>query len=207
MSGIPELIKINRNIEKQNEEIIRLLKKIAGEDTAPKRKLSQRDSKNIGVDVSVTESGKVTISQTPQDVENHEMTVPEDSILEHTGEVGVVYFIDDGDIYRLSVKNNETVIDNLTGDGETTNFNEQEIVANESVSKNQSLPDSTVILNTQQSAKLPETLRMCYELGAKKVYLPWSSMTQLVGAPDMLMKVLKLDFYRSDEELIGKVFG
>ena len=32
MSELSELIKINKNIEKQNEEIIRLLKKIAGEE-------------------------------------------------------------------------------------------------------------------------------------------------------------------------------
>ena len=31
MSDLSELIKINKNIERQNEEIIRLLKKIAGE--------------------------------------------------------------------------------------------------------------------------------------------------------------------------------
>lgn len=31
MSDLSELIKINKNIEAQNEEIIRLLKKIAGE--------------------------------------------------------------------------------------------------------------------------------------------------------------------------------
>lgn len=36
MSDLSELIKINRNIEKQNEEIIRLLKKIAGEKEEPK---------------------------------------------------------------------------------------------------------------------------------------------------------------------------
>ncbi len=37
MSDLSELIKINKNIEAQNEEIIRLLKKIAGEeDIAPK---------------------------------------------------------------------------------------------------------------------------------------------------------------------------
>ena len=36
MSDLSELIKINRNMEKQNEEIIRLLKKIAGEEEKPK---------------------------------------------------------------------------------------------------------------------------------------------------------------------------
>ena len=36
MSDLSELIKINRNIERQNEEIIRLLKKIAGEEEEPK---------------------------------------------------------------------------------------------------------------------------------------------------------------------------
>ena len=35
MSELSQLIEINRNIEKQNEEIIRLLKKIAGEEEKP----------------------------------------------------------------------------------------------------------------------------------------------------------------------------
>ena len=79
-------------------------------------------------------------------------------------------------------------------------------MANESIKKNQRLPDSTVILNTEQSANLPQTLEMCYKFGAKKVFLPWASMTQLIGAPDKLMTIMKLDFYRTEEELITKVF-
>ena len=80
------------------------------------------------------------------------------------------------------------------------------MIANESISLNEPIGPATVILNTEQSLELPETLKICYEIGAKKVYIPWFSMTQLVGAPDTLMTLMKLDFYKNDEHLIEKVF-
>ena len=57
MSELSELIEINRNIERQNDEIIRLLKKIAGEENdgemtipyvAPKQKAPPEMSFTFG---------------------------------------------------------------------------------------------------------------------------------------------------------------
>ena len=58
--------------------------------------------------------------------------------------VGEVYFIYAENIFKLSIQNNESVINNLTGNVETPDFNLAEIIANESITKNQSLVDSTV---------------------------------------------------------------
>lgn len=181
MSELSELIEINRNIERQNDEIIRLLKKIAGEEN----------------------DGEMTIPY----VAPKQKAPPEMSFtFGGESDVGEVYFIEEKDVFRLTVKNNETSIDNLTGSHDACNFAEQEMIANESIALNEPIGPATVILNTEQSMELPETLKICYEIGAKKVYIPWYSMTQLVGAPDTLMTLMKLDFYKNDEHLIEKVF-
>ena len=182
MSELSELIKINKNIEKQNEEIIRLLKRIAGEEN----------------------EGEMTIPYVaPQQV------APPDTSFTFGDEsdVGEVYFIEEFDVFKLTVKNNETSVNNLTGSHEACYFAEQEMIANESIKLNQAIEPKTVILNTEQAMNLPETLRVCYEMGAKKVYMPWFSMTQLIGAPETLMTLLKLDFYKNEEQLIEKIFG
>lgn len=175
MSELSELIEINRNIEKQNEEIIRLLKIIAGDE-------------DDYVELSVPdETPSITLDATPQ--------------------VGEVYFIEDKNVFRLSIKNNDLSIDNLTGSLRPTNFSCQHLVANESYNLKVPLKPATVILDKEQSANLPETLKMCVDIEAKYVFLPWSSMTQLIGAPENLMSMIKLDFYKSEEELIEKLFG
>ena len=69
------------------------------------------------------------------------------------------------------------------------------------------MDDSTVILTKSQHMKLPETLRICYDEGAKKVYMPWSLIPQLVGAPDSIVELLNLTFYKSDDELVEIIFG
>ena len=163
MSELSELIKINKNIEKQNEEIIRLLKKKLYGD------------------------------------------LPDD-LLNTKPDVGEVYFIENRNIFKLSVKNNKTTVDNLTGSTKATNFKCQEIVANESIKLNQPTSDATVILNKEQTNNLPEILKLCYDQGAKNIFLPWYSMTQLIGAPETLMSILNLDFYKTEEQLIEKVF-
>ena len=186
MSGLSELIRINKNIENQNKEIIRLLKIIAGESTF------------------VDQSGYVYPDfdeETPQEV----ITQESSSLLDNEIRVGEVYFID-GDIYKLTVENNEIVIDNLTGDDESTNFSIAESIANESLKRNQSLDDSTVILTDSSKGNLAKTLEMCYNQDAKKVFIPWDQMLELVGAPDTIQRVLKLNFYRKDEDLIEKLF-
>lgn len=172
MSDLSRLIEINKNIEKQNDEIIRLLKKIAGEEDL---------------------------------VESCEISQPE-LILEKPLGVGEVYFIYAMDIFKLSVENNESVINNLTGNVETPEFNLAEIIANESITKNQSLVDSTVILDESVKGNLPETLKVAIENGAKYAHIPWSAMAELIRAPQELQTLLKLNFYKSTEDLLNKLF-
>ena len=187
MSELSELIKINRNIEKQNEEIIRLLKIIAGQ--------------NNFVDMS----GYVFPPMAEQE-DIYENAKSFESLLDTECEVGEVYFIDE-DIFKISVQNNEKVIDNLMGDGESTNFNVAQIISDESVKRNQSLDDATVILTDSSKGKLPQTLELCYDQDAKNVFIPWNQMAELIGAPDTLQRLLKLNFYKTDEDLIEKIFG
>ena len=101
MSELSELIQINKNIEKQNEEIIRLLKIIAGEG----------DDEYVELEV-------------------HQDTV--DVTVDGNPLVGEVYFIEDKNVFRLSVKNNDFSIDNLTGSLRPSYYTCQHLVANES---------------------------------------------------------------------------
>ncbi|WP_405265237.1 hypothetical protein [Methanobrevibacter sp.] len=187
MSELAELIRINKNIENQNREIIRLLKIIAGEADF------------------VDRSGYII-----PEFEEPEEVYPDadsfESLLDVTCEVGDVYFID-GDIYKLTVQNNEKVIDNLMGGDETTNFNIAEIISDESINRNQNIDDATVILTDSSKGKLPQTLELCYSQDAKKVFIPWDQAMELLGAPDTLQRVLKLNFYKSEDDLIEKLFS
>ena len=79
MSELSELIEINKNIERQNEEIIRLLKKIAGEQDeleAKKEKImSLRDAKkevnNEGIiDANREQQYREQIRKLKEDKEN-----------------------------------------------------------------------------------------------------------------------------------------
>lgn len=186
MSELAELIRINRNIESQNREIIRLLKILAGEADL------------------VDKSGYV-IPEFEESEEVYSEMEAFESLLDVTCDVGEVYFID-GDIFKLSIENNEKVIDNLMGDDETTNFNIAEIVSDESVNRNQNIDDATVILTDSSKGKLPQTLELCYNQDAKKVFIPWDQAMELLGAPDTLQRVLKLNFYKNEEDLIEKLF-
>lgn len=181
MSELSELIEINRNIEKQNDEIIRLLKIIAGEGMPSYVKMP---------------------SAIPEDYDE----VTHMNLLETTPDVGEVYFVEGKNVFKLSIKNNETTIDNLNGSTKCDDYALQELVANESIKNNQPLDDNTVILSKENSMNLPLALKVCYEEGAKNVFIPWSSMTQLVGAPEKLMTLLKLYFYKTEDELIEVIF-
>ena len=218
MSELSELIKINKNIEKQNEEIIRLLKKIAGEEESPEDDLIKIDFTSKASYESAKESLKDDLIKINFSKKNpFEDVAEEDPVVEvpeDDGETKLlqevshdVYFIEGTDLFGLTIENNETTVDNLTGDSESFNFNLAEMVANESINKNQSLDDYTVILNEEETQELPESLRICYESGAKKVFIPWSKRSQLLFAPPMLMEVMKIDFYKSDEELVEKLFS
>ena len=187
MSELSELIRINKNIERQNREIVRLLKIIAGESDF------------------VDRSGYVFPEFQDEESNPYENAVEFDSLLEVSCEVGEVYFID-GDIFKLSIKNNEKVIDNLMGESESINYNVAEIVSDESVKRNQSLDDSTVILTDSSKGKLPQTLQLCHEQGAQKVFIPWNQMMELLGAPETVQRILKLNFYKTEEDLVEKIF-
>lgn len=188
MSELSELIRINKNIENQNREIIRLLKIIAGEATY------------------VDQSGYVYPEFGEENTEIIEVAEGFSSLLDNEIGVGEVYFID-GDIYKFSVENNEETIDNLIGSEETNYLDLVQLISNESIKRNQSLDDSTVILTPSSKGNLPETLKLCYEQDAKIVFIPFDQAMELLAAPDTLQKILKLNFYKSEEDLIEKLFG
>lgn len=187
MSELSELIKINKNIEKQNTEIIRLLKIIAGESDF------------------VDRSGYVFPDFDEEDDESEDIFDNFDSLLENEIGVGELYFID-GDIYRYSVKNNEGMLDNLMGGEVTTTFDMAQNISRESIKRNQSIDDNTVILTSSSKDNLPKTLQVCHEQGAEKVFIPWNQMMELLGAPERIQTILKLNFYRTEDELIKKLF-
>ena len=197
MSELTELIEIAKNIEKQNDEIIRLLRKIADEKESENKPII-----DLG-ELYLSEDKAPKVERERPEIENRWRI---GSLLDTTIDVGEVYFIEGGDIFKLSIENNETSLDNLTGDGEPSAFNLQELIAIESINNNASLQDGTVILSMEQSQNLPETLKICVEQGAQKVYMPLFASAQLVGAPQSIMELVKLDFYKNNENLIEKLF-
>lgn len=187
MSELSELIEINRNIEKQNEEIIRLLKVIANE----------KDSAYQTPTVEIP----YVAPPTP------EIHVDDDGdCLDTDLDVGEVLFIEDKNIFKLSIKNNEVSTNNLTGSGEPIDYSLQEFVANESIRLNQEISPSTVILSKEQATNLAETIKISIMQGAEKIYVSIFSMGQLVGAPQELTELIKIDFYKTEEDLIDKLF-
>lgn len=182
MSELSELIEINKNIREQNDEIIRLLKIIAGE-------------------------GMPSYVKMPSAIPEGFDEVEHKSLLETSPDVGEVYFVEGENVFKLTVKNNETVVDNLNGSVEIDDFALQEMIAKESIRCNQSLEDNTVILSKENALNLPLALKVCYEEGAKNVFIPWYAMTQLVGAPENLMTLMKIYFYKTEEELVDILFG
>ena len=205
MSDLSELININKNIEKQNEEIIRLLKKIAGEKEEPKdpfaldKKMSSMFVKQMVSDLV----DKGLIEEDEKVIEEPTSGLPLDMV--HG--VGEVVFIEGEDIFKLTVKNNETTVDSLTSSSQPNDFNLQELIANESIKNNQSLANSTVILNESQSKDLAETLRLCLENGAKNVHVPLSESKQLMWSLDAIRTKINIEFYKDDQYLIKSLFG
>ena len=207
MSDLSELIKITKNIENQNNEIIRLLKKIAGEDEETKKLIPKKTLEDYAPDFGdLFKSNHEVTQQENEKLEEIENSLRIGTLLENSIEVGEVYFIEGDDIFKLTINNNETTIDNLTGNDQPTNFKLQEMIANESIKNNVSLEDSTVILSMEQSQNLPETLRISVEQNANKIYMPLSASTQLISAPQYLMDLIKFDFYKTEEQLIEKLF-
>ena len=121
--------------------------------------------------------------------------------------VGEVYFIEDKNMFKLSVDKNNTAIDNLTGSAKPSSFALEQLIANESMKNNVSLEDGTVIISLDNSNNLAESLKICVEQSAKKVFIPVSASTQLIGAPQQIMQLVKLDVYKNEENLIEKLFS
>lgn len=175
MSELSELIEINRNIEKQNEEIIRLLMIIAGEKDSAEKDAGEQ-------------------------IKNEDEFILDDSL-----DVGEVYFIDE-DLFKLSVRDDETIIDNLTAESECRDYDLAKRIAIESLRINKNLKDHTVIVTDSTKGKLPDALKLCIENGAKYVHIPWNQMAELISAPQVLQTLLKLDFYKTEDALLEKLF-
>ena len=190
MSELSQLIQINKNIEKQNEEIIRLLKKIANE----------------AEDEEIKESAEEELNEEYLD-ENTLFRYGVDKSIEGEMAAGEVYFIEDKNMFKLSVDKNNITIDNLTGSAKPNSFALEQLIANESMKNNVSLEDGTVIISLDNSNNLAESLKICVEQSAKKVFIPVSASTQLIGAPQQIMQLVKLDVYKNEENLIEKLFS
>ena len=190
MSELSQLIQINKNIEKQNEEIIRLLKKIANE----------------AEDEEIKESAEEELNEEYLD-ENTLFRYGVDKSIEGEMAAGEVYFIEDKNMFKLSVDENNITIDNLTGSAKPNSFALEQLIANESMKNNVSLEDGTVIISLDNSNNLAESLKICVEQSAKKVFIPVSASTQLIGAPQQIMQLVKLDVYKNEENLIEKLFS
>lgn len=190
MSELSQLIQINKNIEKQNEEIIRLLKIIANE----------------AEDEEIEESIEEELNEEYLD-ENTLFRYGVGKSIEGKMGVGEVYFIEDKNMFKLSVDKNNITIDNLTGSAKPNSFALEQLIANESMKNNVSLEDGTVIISLDNSNNLAESLKICVEQSAKKVFIPVSASTQLIGAPQQIMQLVKLDVYKNEENLIEKLFS
>lgn len=190
MSELSQLIQINKNIEKQNEEIIRLLKIIANE----------------AEDEEIKESAEEELNEEYLD-ENTLFRYGVGKSIEGKMGVGEVYFIEDKNMFKLSVDKNNTAIDNLTGSAKPNSFALEKLIANESMKNNVSLEEGTVIISLDNSNNLAESLKICVEQSAKKVFIPVSASTQLIGAPQQIMQLVKLDVYKNEENLIEKLFN
>lgn len=127
MSELSQLIQINKNIEKQNEEIIRLLKIIANE----------------AEDEEIEKSIEEELNEEYLD-ENTLFRYGVGKSIEGKMGVGEVYFIEDKNMFKLSVDKNNTAIDNLTGSAKPSSFALEQLIANESMKNNVSLEDGTV---------------------------------------------------------------
>ena len=190
MSELSQLIQINKNIEKQNEEIIRLLKIIANE----------------AEDEEIKESAEEELNEEYLD-ENTLFRYGVDKSIEGEMAAGEVYFIEDKNMFKLSVDENNITIDNLTGSAKPNSFALEKLIANESMKNNVSLEEGTVIISLDNSNNLAESLKICVEQSAKKVFIPVSASTQLIGAPQQIMQLVKLDVYKNEENLIEKLFS
>ena len=92
MSELTELIEIAKNIEKQNDEIIRLLRKIADE--------KESENKPI-IDLGELYLSDDKIPEVKRETPKIENRWRIGSLLDTTIDVGEVYFIEGGDIFKF----------------------------------------------------------------------------------------------------------
>ncbi|WP_297828531.1 hypothetical protein, partial [uncultured Methanobrevibacter sp.] len=114
MSDLSELIEIAKNIEKQNDEIIRLLKKIAGETAENDKSAEYKSLLNNSIDFGELNFKNDKVTPAEEEVMEVENRYQIGTLLENDLDIGEVYFIEDENIFKLSIKNNERTIDNLT---------------------------------------------------------------------------------------------
>lgn len=189
MSELSELLESNKKLEKQNEEILRLLRILIGETQQSDEEIHEAEE------------------ETPQEIEETpEAEISEEGILKSDPAVGEVYFIDGGDIYMASVRGGDFSIENLTGNGRPSGFGVQKLIATHSVKQNMPLDSSTVILGETIGGKLSNILEICADEGASKVFIPSSLIGELIDVPSELQRNLQLEFYRTFDDLVEKIF-
>ena len=169
------------------------------------KRIVSQNNKLINQNIEIIELLKKIVKNEPVEAEIETDDVSE-IIFNPDSAVGEVYFIEDENIFRLTIENNETTVINLTGSAEAKDFELQETIAKESVTNNAEIPSSTIILSKQQAENLPSALKICIEQEVETVYIPFYSTTQLIGAPDELMTLIKVELYKETEDLLEKLF-
>ena len=186
----------------------------------------------IGENLSPSVIEKDTSTEVNKEETKREVIKDKNSLLGLELDPGEVFFVsnssdDEVDIYRLSVKssdefhvvpgeikseiedeigliNNEIVIDNLTGNGTSTQFKVPLLVAFESFNQNIPIESNTVILDDETFDNLPEILRVAIENGASKVHLSLKNAMAILNAPPKITDYL--EFYKTREQIIEKLF-
>ena len=186
----------------------------------------------IGENLSPSVIEKDTSTEVNKEETKRKVIKDKNSLLGLELDPGEVFFVsnssdDEVDIYRLSVKssdefnvvpgeikseiedeigiiNNEIVIDNLTGNGTSTQFKVPLLVAFESFNQNIPIESNTVILDDETFDNLPEILRVAIENGASKVHLSLKNAMAILNAPPKITDYL--EFYKTREQIIEKLF-
>ena len=186
----------------------------------------------IGENLTPFGIGKDTSTEIKEKETKKEVKKDKNSLLGLELDSGEVFFVsnsseDEVDIYRLSVKssdefnvvpseiqseiedeigivNNEIIIENLTGNGTTTQFKVPLLVAFESFNQDIPIESDTVILDDETFDNLPEILRVAIENGASKVHLSLKNAMAILNAPPKITDYL--EFYKTREQIIEKLF-
>ncbi|MEE0025327.1 hypothetical protein [Methanobrevibacter sp.] len=206
---IDKLIELNEKIVSQNDEIINLLKQLNSSD------------EEITADTELPEEKSEAITKEVNEYFNN-------GDLDE-GEVLFVANSQDNqiDIYKLGVKksdeliispsqiekeilnnfddlNYEITLENLTGNGLTSQFKVPLLVAIESINNNQAIQSNICVLDDESFINLPDLLRVAIENKAENVYLPMKNSIAVIQAPPMIMDYLS--FYKNNDDLLEQLF-